>query len=153
MWLAIALLAFVAGIARGIHLGRLSQPIATTPLVVDFCSLAKNQQFFVRTRVVTTAELVGTIHGTVLESDCEQEIALPFEGPSSDACWEKINADYYARNSNIHFQVTVEAFVRGPRRSVNWFHQSNTSKKDPFHSPPLVTLIVDRIANCSSKNR
>jgi len=149
MWLAIALLAFVAGMATGIRLSRLSEPVAATPLVVDFCSLAKNQEFFTGTRVVTTAKLVGTIHGAVLDSDCQPELALPFEGPSNDACWEKISADYYANMFTTDYLVTLEAFVRGPRRTVNWFHKSDKPMRDTAHRAPLVTLVVKRIANCA----
>jgi len=151
VWLAAASLAFVAGMVAGVHLGRLSEPIATTPLLVDFCSLAKNQEFFAGTRVATTAKLSANFEGGVLGSDSCPESFLPFMGPSDDACWKRISTDYYTNGVIADFLVTFEAFVRGPRGSVNWFRQSDKQNRGAAHRPPLVTLDVERITTCTRK--
>jgi hypothetical protein len=152
IWLGTASLVFVAGLLTGIHLAsaKLREPIATTPLQVDFCSLAQNQEFFAGTQVVTTARLISNLEGAVLGSDSCPERSLPFRVLSDDACWKKISDDYYASPLNTEdFLVTLKAFVNGPPRSVSWFRRSNKQTEHPARGPALVTLNVERITNCT----
>jgi len=151
MWLAAVFLALAVGMAIGMYSVESGQPAVVAPLVVDFCSLATNQDYLVGARIQTSAEMSLGLEGGVLGSDSCPDSMLVFRGPKNDTCWQKIISDYNRNGAAADFLVQVEGTVRGRRRWVNWFHKNDKPIKDAAHQPPRVTVYVERILSCTKK--
>jgi len=153
-WLAIAGLTFVAGMATGIHLWERGKPTLVSPLAVDFCSLAKNQDFLVGAKVQIRSEMVLGLEGGVLESDSCPDYMLVFKGPdkgANDACWQRIISDYNHNGATTDFLVTVQGVIWGKKRSIFDFQKSDTDSRNAAHRPPRVTVAIERVLDCTKK--
>ncbi len=151
LWIAAVLLAFAAGTAFGIYSVEKAEPVVAAPLVIDFCSLATNQDYLVGARIQTTAKMLLTLEGGVLESDSCPASMLVFRPPNNDKCWQKISSDYYRNGASTDFLVQAEGSVRGRRGLVGWIHEGNRPVKDAAHRPPMVTIDVNRILSCTKE--
>jgi hypothetical protein len=150
--IAVVLMVFAAGIGFGIYSAENAEPVVAAPLVIDFCSLATNQDYLVGARIQTTAEMLLSLEGGVLESDSCPTSMLVFRPPNNDTCWQKISSDYYRNDgAGTDFLVQVEGSVRGRRGLARWIHEGNKPIKDAAHRPPMVTIDVDRIMSCIKK--
>jgi hypothetical protein len=65
LWIVAVFLAFSSGMATGIYSVEKAEPNVVAPLVLDFCSLATNQDFLVGDRIQTTAEISLPLEGGV----------------------------------------------------------------------------------------
>jgi hypothetical protein len=151
LWIAAVLLAFAAGIGFGIYSVEKTEPVVAAPLVIDFCSLATNQDYLVGARVQTTAKMSLGLEGGVLESDSCAASMLVFRPPNNDKCWQEIFSAYKRDSGVAVFLVQVEGSVRGRRGLVRWIHEGNKPIKDAAHRPPMVTIDVDRITSCTKE--
>ena len=151
MLIAALLLAFVAGTGFGIYSVKKAERVVAAPLVIDFCSLATNQDYLEGARIETNAEMILGLEGGVLTSGSCPDSMLVFRGPGNDACWQKIISDYKHNGANTDFFVQVEGSIRGRRRLVSWFHAGSMPKKDAAHRAPQVTIDIERITNCTRK--
>ena len=147
--IAAVLLAFAAGIAFGIYSAEKAEPVVVAPLVIDFCSLATNQDYLVGARIRTTATMSLGLEGGVLESDSCVASMLVFRPPNNDTCWQEIVSAYNSNGARAVFSVQVEGSVRGRRGLARWIHEGNKPIKDAAHRPPMVTIDVDRIMSCA----
>jgi hypothetical protein len=143
--IAVVLMVFAVGIGFGIYSAEKAEPVVAAPLVIDFCSLAANQDYLVGARIQTTAEMLLSLEGGVLESDSCPASMLVFRPPNNDTCWQKISSDYYRNGAGTDFLVQVEGSVRGRRGLARWIHEGNKPIK------PMVTIDVDRIMSCTKK--
>lgn len=152
LWIVAVFLAFSSGMATGIYSVEKAEPNVVAPLVLDFCSLATNQDFLVGDRIQTTAEISLPLEGGgVLLSDSCPEYMLVFRVSNNDTCWQTITSDYYRNGARADFLVQVEGTVRGRRRLVNWFHKTDKEHKDEAHRPPRVTIDIERFLSCTKK--
>jgi hypothetical protein len=152
LWIVAVFLAFASGIATGIYSVKKAEPHVVAPLVIDFCSLATNQDFLVGERIQTTAEMSIPLEGGgVLLSHSCPEYMLVFRVSNSDTCWQTINSEYDRNGASADFIVQVEGTVRGRRRLVNWFHKADKQYKDEAHRPPRVTIVIERFLSCTKK--
>jgi hypothetical protein len=153
MWVAAVPLTFAAGIGFGIYAVEKTEPVVAAPLVIDFCSLATNQDYLVGTEIQTTAKMSLGLEGGVLESDSCPSSQLVFIASKKDACWQKITSDYNHNQAGpfTEFVVQVEGSVRGRRGLARWIHEGNKPIKDAAHRAPMVTIDVDRIMSCTKE--
>ena len=149
--IAVVLMVFAVGIGFGIYSAEKAEPVVAAPLVIDFWSLAANQYYLVGARIQTTAEMLLSLEGGVLESDSCPASMLVFRPPNNDTFWQKISSDYYRNGAGTDFLVQVEGSVRGRRGLARWIHEGNKPIKDAAHRPPMVTIDVDRIMSCTKK--
>ena len=156
VWIAVILLAFAVGMGLGIYSVEKTEPALAAPLVIDFCSLATNQDYLVGARIQTTAKMRLVLEGGVLENDSH---ALPvsslvFRPPNNDTCaGRRLSAAYNHNPAGPFavFSVQVEGRVRGRRGLVRWIHEGNKPIKDAAHRPPMVTIDLDRIMSCTKE--
>lgn len=153
VWTAVVLLAFAAGLGFGIYSVERAEPVVAAPLVIDFCSLATNQDYLVGARIRTTARMSLGIEGGVLENNSCPASMLVFRPPKSDTCWQEIVSAYNHNPSGRFavFSVQVEGSVHGRRGLARWIHEGNTPIKDAAHRPPMVTIDLDRIMSCTKE--
>jgi hypothetical protein len=143
------LIVFATGIGFGIYSAEKAEPIISAPLVIDFCSLAINQDYLVGASIQTTAEMDLTLEGGVLEYGSCPASMLVFRPPNNDLCWQKIRSDYYRNDgTGTKFLVQVEGSVSGRRGLARWIHDGNKPIKDSAHRAPRVTIDIDRIMSC-----
>ena len=151
VWIAVVFMAFATGVGFGGYSVEKTEPVVAAPLVIDFCSLATNQDYLVGARIQTTAKMSLGLEGGVLESDSCPASMLVFRPPNDDTCWQEIFSAY-KRNSGVAvFFTQVEGSVRGRRGLARWIHEGNKPIKDAAHRPPTVTIDVDRIMSCTKE--
>ncbi len=153
VWIAVVPLAFAVGMGLGIYSVEKTEPPLAAPLVIDFCSLATNQDYLVGARIQTTAKMSLVLEGGVLENDSCPASMLVFRPPNNDMCWQEI-ISAYNHNPAGPFAISsvqVEGTVRGRRGLVRWIHEGNNPIKDAAHRPPVVTIDVDRILSCTKE--
>lgn len=150
-WMAVVLVAFAAGVAFGIYSVEKTEPVVAAPLVVDFCSLATNQDYLVGAKIQTTATMLLGLEGGVLENDSCPNSMLVFRPPNDDRCWQEIFSEYKRNGGSAAFLAQVEGNVRGRRGLIRWIHEGNKPIKDAAHRPPMVTIDLDRIVSCKKE--
>jgi hypothetical protein len=151
VWIAAILMVFAAGIGFGIYSAEKAEPVVVAPLVIDFCSLATNQDYLVGARIRTTAKMSLVLEGGVLESASCPTSMLVFRPPNNDTCWREIVSGYNRNSGRADFSVQVEGSVRGRRGLARWIHEGNKPIKDAAHRPPMVTIDVDKILSCTKE--
>ena len=153
VWIGVASCAFAAGIGIGIYAVEKTEPVPAAPLVIDFCSLATNQDYLVGTRIQTKAKMLLGVEGGVLESDSCPSMMLVFKAPSNDTCWQEIISTYKHNPAGpfAAASVQVEGSVRGRRGLVRWIHEGSKPIKDAAHRPPMVSVDLDRIVSCTKE--
>ena len=153
VWIAVVLLAFAAGVGFGIYSMEKAEPVVAAPLVIDFCSLATNQDYLVGARIQTTAKMSLGLEGGVLENDSCPSSMLVFRPPNNDTCWQEIISAYNHNPAGPFavFSVQVEGRVRGRRGLFRWIYEGKKPIKDAAHRAPMVTIDLDRIMSCTKE--
>jgi len=151
--IAVVVLAFATGLGIGIYSAEKAEPVLAAPLVLDFCSLATNQDYLVGARIQTTSKMSLGMEGGVLESESCPDSMLVFRAPKNDRCWQEIISAYDHNPSGpfAAFSVQIEGRVSGRRGLVSWVHDRNKPFKDAAHRHPMVTIDLDKITSCTKE--